>query len=335
MSRRDDFFEMLKGSPTRNLPFMPITMMFASDLIGKPYRQYATSAAVQAEGQLRVTEQFDTTHVSVISDPAVEASDHGASVMMSEDAPPAIREDQALLADKTALKKLKVIKPENGPRMANRLEAVRLLYEKAGKDRVIEGWVEGPCAESSDLRGINHLMMDLFDDAPFIENLMDMVTEQGILFALTQLEAGADIIGVGDAASSLIGPEFYEQYILPRTKKYVDAIHNAGGLVRLHICGNTDPLFPAIATLGIDMIDLDSMADIETARDVLGSRVAIAGNLNPVSALKDSTPRRICEELALCRTKAGEKYIVGAGCEVPRGTPEQNLKAMLDFSRHL
>lgn len=333
MNKSERIKAMFKGLKTESLPFMPITMMFASDLIDQPYRQYAYRAAVQRDAQMKVAEMFDTSHVSVISDPAVEASDHGASVMTEENAPPAIREGEAYLSDKSVLTAYRTIKPEDGKRMSNRLEAVRLLKKGVGEDLFVEGWVEGPCAEASDLRGINRLMMDFFDDPVFVEELLDKVTDQAILFALAQLQAGADIIGVGDAASSLIGPEFYKEFVLPRTKRYVDAIHEAGGYVRLHICGNTNPLFSSIAELGIDMIDLDSMADMREARRILGSDVVIAGNLDPVSVLKDSQPEVIINELMKCRLMAGDNYIIGAGCEVPRGTPYQNLKAMADFSK--
>lgn len=334
MTGRELFFASLKGEETGAYPFMPITMMFAADKAERSYRDYAMNAEVQVSGQMAVAEQFDTAHVSVISDPAVEASDLGASVMISEDAPPAIKEEEALLQDKSFLSSLKPVKPEDGRRMSNRLEALRLLKERGADSLVIEGWVEGPCAEASDLRGINRLMMDFFDDAAFVGDLMDLITEQAIGFALKQIEAGADLIGIGDAASSLIGPDFYNEFVIPRMHRYVKAIHDAGGLVRLHICGNTNPLFPYIADLGVDMIDLDSMAEIPCARTNLGPRVALAGNLDPVSELKDSSPDKVLERVKACRDEAAGLFIVGAGCEVPRGTPDRNLHMMSDFARN-
>ena len=37
--------------------------------------------------------------------------------------------------------------------------------------------------------------------------LIDFVVEMEVAFGAAQVEAGADIIGVGDAAASLVGPE--------------------------------------------------------------------------------------------------------------------------------
>ena len=47
-------------------------------------------------------EEFDCDHVSVISDPACEAADCGATIKFFPDQPPAIDEANALLTDKAS-----------------------------------------------------------------------------------------------------------------------------------------------------------------------------------------------------------------------------------------
>ena len=81
--------------PTRRqavdrLPLMPITMMFAADLAGVPYRDYAADHRVLAEAQVGVAEAFGFDYVSAISDPAREAADLGGAVEWFDDQPPAI-----------------------------------------------------------------------------------------------------------------------------------------------------------------------------------------------------------------------------------------------------
>jgi len=333
MTRKERAIAVMNGQSVEKLPFMPITMMFAADQIGVPYGRYATEAPLMAEGQLKVAEKFGAAQISAISDPGVEAHDMGAEVGFPENNPAYVDESKALLLDKTVLASLKFVPPEEGRRMSNRIEAVRLMKEKAGEDLLVEGWVEGPCAEAADLRGINHLMMDFFDDTVFIEDLMDHITNQAIAFALAQIDAGADIIGVGDAASSLIGPEFYQRYSLPRTRRYVDAIHKAGGLVRLHICGVTEGLAGSWKGLGCDMIDIDYGNSLKAIRKALGPEDStLAGNLDPVRDVRDGVPGSIKEQLAVCRDDCAPMFIVGAGCEIPRDCPEENLLAMLEFA---
>ena len=66
-----------------------------------------------------------------------------------------------------------------------------------------------------------------------------MVAVADTLTATWAWRAGVDIVGVGDAAASLVGPAIYEQYVWPIEKRLVDGIHELGATVRLHICGNT------------------------------------------------------------------------------------------------
>ena len=106
MNGRERILARLEGRPTDRLPNMPITMMFAADQIGAAYLDYATNYHVMADAQLRTAEAFGIDHVSVISDPAVEAADCGASVTYYPNQPPAIDEANALLADKRALHQL-------------------------------------------------------------------------------------------------------------------------------------------------------------------------------------------------------------------------------------
>lgn len=129
---------------------MPITMMWAADIIGTNYHDYATCAETQAAGQCAVARDFGLDHVSVISDPCCEAADLGAAVFYPPDAPPAIIEEQAILADTSILHGLCIPDPHRvGSFMANRITAVRLLHERMGNSHFIEGWVVGPCAESA------------------------------------------------------------------------------------------------------------------------------------------------------------------------------------------
>ena len=141
-------------------------------------------------------------------------------------------------------------------------------------------------------------------------------------FARAQVEAGVDLIGVGDAAASLVGPQIYEEFVRPYEQKLVDGLHAMGAKVRLHICGNIRRILPGIGSLGCEMVDIDSMVPLAQARQEMGPEVVLAGNIDPVKTLRNGTPESITAAIAECHRQAGPRYIVGAGCEVPRDTPE-------------
>jgi uroporphyrinogen-III decarboxylase len=59
------------------------------------------------------------------------------------------------------------------------------------------------------------------------------------------------------------------------------------------------------------------------------------GNIDPVRVLRDGTPEDVQRGLQECYNAAAPNYIVGAGCEIPRGTPEANVRAMTGFRRSI
>ncbi len=333
MNGRERILAHLEGCPVDRLPLMPITMMFAADQIGARYGDYARDHRVLAEAQLRTAERFDFDYVSVISDPAREAADCGARVEFFPDQPPALIESEARLADKTELARLRVPDPLGGGRMTDRVRGVALLRERVLGDKLIEGWVEGPCAEAADLRGITSLMLDFFDDPQFVRDLFEFVVAMELRFARAQVEAGIDLMGVGDAAASLVGPDIYEEFVWPYEKKLVDGLHALGTKVRLHICGDTRRILAGMGRLGCEIVDLDYPAPLSEARAVMGPAQVLLGNLHPVRILKEGTPGSVTTALAECHRQAGCRYIVGAGCEIPRGTPAENVEAMSAYAR--
>lgn len=103
-----------------------------------------------------------------------------------------------------------------------------------------------------------------------------------------------------------------------------------GAKVRLHICGNITHILPGIAQLNIDVLDVDHMVDLRETRAIVGSRVALCANLDPVHDILEGTPEKIRAALRRAYEESGNPFMVNAGCEIPSGTPVENLKALCE-----
>ena len=70
------------------------------------------------------------------------------------------------------------------------------------------------------------------------------------------------------------------------------------------------------------------MVSLGKVREVLGPKIAICGNLDPTSDIFRGTPESIRQKLERCYEETGNPFIVNAGCEIPSGTPLENLRAL-------
>jgi len=321
----------LRGEARDHLACQPIVMTFAARNASVPYREYVTDYRALVAAQTRVAEEFGVDVLSCCSDAWREASDCGADVIFFDDDPPACKDH--LLADKSRFASLRMPSADTGPRMADRVSAVALFSERLKGEIPVMGWIEGPVAEAADLRGVNELMVDTIDDLAFVRDLFEWVTEMEIAFARVQIAAGADIIGLGDAAASLVSPGFYHEHVLRFEKRMVDAIHAAGAFARLHVCGNTNHLLQGFGKLGADMVELDYPVDFSVARAQVGPEPVLLGNFDPVSVVRDGSSEGVTGACRECHTAAGERYIVAAGCEVPPDSPHENVRAMAEYAR--
>lgn len=327
MNSYERYMGMIKGERVDFVPRIPILMHYAARYIKASYADFAGDFRVMFEANKRLIEDFGFEQLDVMSDPYRETSAFGGQITYSETTVPRCT---APLADSKDLTLLTRPDPLTSERMKNGIDCID-EYKKFGfKKYSITGWVEGPAAEAADLRGVETFLMDMIDDGAFARELMDVCVDAGIDFAKAQIDAGCDTIGVGDAIASQVSADLYERLILPDEKRLIKGIQAAGGLVRLHICGDINHLLPYIAELGVDIIDCDWQVDMKNARETLGPKVVLAGNLDPVEAVMRSTPEKIRRDLRAVYEQVGDPWFVNAGCEIPPDTPAENLRALCE-----
>jgi uroporphyrinogen decarboxylase len=303
---------------------MNIIMQFASKQIGAKYGDYCMDYRVLVEGNLYCCERFGIDAVSVISDPCREAGAFGQSIDYPPDGVPNIR--GVIVNEHNDLKNLRCSHSEDFPRLKDRILAVESFKKQIKGEYPIIGWVEGPFAEAADLRGVQNILMDTILEPDFVKGIMDITLEQATLFAKEQVDAGADIIGVGDAAASLVGPQIYEEIVLPYESELLKRIKEMNTKTKLHICGNIEPYLEILPVEYCDIIDLDWMVSIKKAIALHGNKVSFSGNVNPVLILQleQSELEKIITE-TITAASANPCYIFAGGCEIPRDTPEDNM----------
>ena len=314
----------LSARPVDRALNFDILMMRAAHHIHAPLSTYYQDYRVLCEANLAALQAFDLDIVQTISDPYREAADCGLAVEFPFDSLPLSK--QPLILEPGDLGKVRFPAQRFGARMNDRLEAVRSLRNQVGSEVPVMGWVEGALAEAGDLRGISTLMMDLVQNPAWLKELLEKCAEVAVAFATAQIEAGAQIIGLGDAIASQISPRMYREFALPYEQRIFEAVRAHGAVPRLHICGNTRHLLKDMAKSGAQIVDLDWMVDLHEAAVSLDG-LAVCGNLDPVAVFLQGTPDQIRQGVFANHAAGGPRWISAAGCEIPDGTDTENLLA--------
>jgi MtaA/CmuA family methyltransferase len=185
------------------------------------------------------------------------------------------------------------------------------------------------------LRGAEPFLLDLVtEDEKDLQELLEFCSEVVIAYGQAMISTGVHGIQYGDSTASLIGPEHYQRFVLPYQRKSVQALAGNDCDIWIHICGNTEHLLHFLRSLDIQGFEVDAKVEMRKARELLGERIALKGNLDTTFLLQ-RTPEEVYEATQGILRSGGFKtgIVMSPGCGVPRMTPLANLQAMAQACR--
>ena len=316
----------LKGSATDHPPFHPIIMRWAARHAGVKYGRFCTDPLSKCMAMTKAARDFGIDWVTVMSDPWAEASAFGIEVDYPVDSLPVPKggfPDSALSASR--LKKYNPLKSE---RCRNRLIEIGEYRKMSGDSYFITGWVEGAVAEYVDLRGATNASIDFLTDPESVARTLDLIVECAMEFITLQISAGAHCIGIGDAFCSQIGPDLFMDIAIRHEKRLVDHIHAEGAIAKLHICGDTSAILPAMISTGADIIDVDHLVpSMNKFTGLLRPGQVFSGKSDPVTVIQNGSPELIEKSVYHDFIDASGRCIVSAGCEITPETSDENMTA--------
>jgi uroporphyrinogen decarboxylase len=154
--------------------------------------------------------------------------------------------------------------------------------------------------------------------------LMDKLITVLTAYAQQQVEAGADVIQIFDSWAGALSVTDYRQYCLAPTTELVRRVQSLGVPV-IYFGVDTASLLPTMRETGADVLGLDWRIPLDEAWSTLNYRVAVQGNLDPITlfAPQEVIHARTKEILAAAANRPGHIFNLGHGI-VP-GTPVENV----------
>lgn len=164
--------------------------------------------------------------------------------------------------------------------------------------------------------------------------LMDKVARHTAKYLRAQAAAGADALMLFDSNAGLIGPGDFETLNLPYVRQVIAEVKSAGVPIIYFGLGAHGSL-AAIRNCGADVIGIDYGMRLDDAVRQLGPGVSVQGNIEPncLYQPRDEIRRRVGETLRAAKGARGHVFNLGHG--VPRHSPVDNVKAMVDAVHEL
>jgi len=174
---------------------------------------------------------------------------------------------------------------------------------------------------SKDFRNAKALM---YDQPEVMHALLDKLAEAVTQYLNAQIAAGAQAVQIFDTWGGILSTPSYQQFSLQYMKKIVSGLTREadGRKVPVIVFTKNGGLWlPDIAGIGCDCVGLDWTMEIGRARELVGDKVAIQGNMDP--SILYASPARIQEEVKriLASFGHGNGHVFNLGHGI---TPEVN-----------
>jgi len=327
------------GVPAR----VPVALIVDSPWIpgfaGIGHFDYYLDPEVWFRANLRVAREFpEVTPVPswwIEYGMAIEPSALGNRIHFRPDQPPG---QSPILNRLEDCEGLTPVNPESDGLMAFALRLYRLH-----KKRILDAGftmplatARGPLCLASYLRGITSLMVDLVEDPERVHRLLDFTTDTVIRW----LQAQADTIGdtvegifVLDDIPGMLSRKAYLNFAHPYLQRICAAF--PGDWVKIyHNDANIRPFLTDLSGAGFDVLNWTHNVDVTQAREKLGARICLMGNVPPLDVGVRGAPEQVQAAAREVLDKSGGRGIIlSVGGGVSPGMPPENIHALVAAAR--
>ncbi len=339
--KNDTFIRTLLKQPVERTP---IWMMRQAGRYLPEYREIreqagsfmnlCTNPDLACEVTLQPLRRFDFDAVILFSDILTIPDAMGLGLYFTEGEGPKFKNPVRTEAD---IKKLPIPDPNTDLRYV--VDAVRLIRKALQGSVPLIGFSGSPwtlatyMVEGSSSKSFQKIKSLMFNQPALLHTMLDKLAQAVAAYLNAQIEAGAQAIMLFDTWGGMLTTEDYNEFSLYYAKQ-------VRALLKTEVAGQKIPtiLFTkgggqwleTMADAGYDALGLDWQTDIQQARDRVGNRVALQGNMDPVALY--AQPEIITEKVKTILHKfgSGSGHVFNLGHGILPDINPDHVKAMVD-----
>ena len=327
----------MTGQPMDRILAMPVACSMSGMALGITHKEKRSSAEMEAKAQVACYERFGNDLAIVEYGLHGVGSALGSRMSDPEDAVPAIID--YVLDDLNDVGKLDMSKLElkNDPQFQLHLEAAKILKKEIGHDVPVGVLISGPFTAAASIYKTENLLRATRKNPEKLHELIHFCNEALKMIYREFIKEGVLILLCDPIASgTILHRKQYLEFVLPYTIDLMKDIHEAGGMVCYHICGDTTSIVGDMVKSGCDMMSIDNRVDLKYTKETVGDQVPILGNVDPVEVLYLGTTDDVDRAVRKCIEDAYDSpkgYILASGCDLSGHIPLENIDQFMASAR--
>jgi uroporphyrinogen decarboxylase len=241
-----------------------------------------------------------------------------------------------------AIRSLKV--PDVESKLGYVFDAVRTIRRELNGDVPLIGFAGSPftvgtyMVEGGSSREFPTIKALAKESPEILDHLMNIVAETTIEYLNGQIEAGAQAVQIFDTWGAALEGDDFRRFSLASMQKIIDGLIREKDGQKIPVILFTKgagPLLSDLAETGCDALGVDWTTDLATAREYVGDKVALQGNLDPAT-LRES-PEVIRQGVAdtLASYGKGPGHVFNLGHGITPDIDPDHLGALVDAVHEL
>jgi uroporphyrinogen decarboxylase len=336
LNRKDLFLRACRGE---RVPRLPVWMMrqagrylpeYREIRAKRPFLEVCKTPDLALEVSMQPFRRLGVDAVIVFSDILIPAEAMGLKLELG-DAGPNLPEPVRSEAD---IEKLRIFDPEMETGFL--MEAIRRIVREVGPTVPVLGFAGAPwtlacyMVEGRTKEGFATVKSLLYHHPDAFEALLCKIAQATVGYLKAQIAAGAAAVQLFDTWCGELSLAEYETYALPAVRDIITQI--AGEVPVIYYTKASHHLLPALAGSGADVLSVDWRINLREARQILGPRIALQGNVDPAVLFgPPETIRQVTVDTAAALGGVG--HILNLGHGILQGTPVENARLFIEIGQ--
>ncbi len=170
-------------------------------------------------------------------------------------------------------------------------------------------WQDASC-----LYGIQDLIMATFEDPVWVHEFLQILQSRKLTYIESLKGAKYDLLelGGGDASTTVISPDIFDEFVAPYDGKLIEYAHKSGQRISYHTCGGMMPILEHIAAMQPDAMEtftptaMGGDVNLLEAKKRIGNKVCMIGGFDQFNYFNGCKPELTRKEVRRCFEEAGQ-----------------------------